>query len=105
MEPPSRLARRLKVVGPYLVLAVAVDRLPQRSKLVGMTSADLTPDQRSALFKQLGTLQRNLRRLHECMDAVAFEADDELFVLAKEAHDAAHRLAMRAPYRSCGGGV
>jgi hypothetical protein len=53
----------------------------------------------------IAPLMLYLRRLSDRMAHLGFAPDDELYQLARQAHDSAHRLALDVHYRSCGSGV
>jgi hypothetical protein len=67
-----------------------------------MDSRDLSERQFDNLFEHLAPLTRYLARLRKRIDKRAFQNDDELAVLVRQAGDAVHRLKIRVHYQSCG---
>jgi hypothetical protein len=72
---------------------------------IGMDSRDLTAAQADAILKRLAPMVCYLAKLRDRMGKRAFPPDDELFALAKQAHDAMHNLSIRTHYLSCRHGV
>jgi hypothetical protein len=66
---------------------------------------DLTRKQAEIVRDQLAPSLRYLSKLQDRLAKVGFPPDDELYQLAKKAHDAVHSLRVEMHYRSCKSGV